>query len=194
MNLQSGLVITALVLVPAIAGTGLAPDNPAMARHLFDFQAAESTAGWSAIDDAVMGGISSSRLRHDPAGHAVFEGVVSLDNNGGFASVRSRPVELGAPGAVSYVLEVLGDGKRYKLNLRTDDAFDGVNYQAAFETPRDQWTTVRLPVAGFRPTFRGRMVATAPPLDPARVRQVGLMIADRQVGTFALEVRSISAE
>jgi hypothetical protein len=92
------------------------------------------------------------------------------------------------------VLEVRGDGKRYKLNLRTDDAFDGVNYQAAFQTPRDQWTTVRLPNSGFRATFRGRVVATAPPLDPARVRQVGLMIADRQVGTFALEVRSISAE
>jgi hypothetical protein len=123
-----------------------------MARDLFDFHLAESTAGSSAIDDAVMGGVSSSRLRHDPAGHAVFEGVVSLDNNGGFASVRSRPGELGAPGAVSYVLDVRGDGKRYKLNLRTDDAFDGVNYQAAFEAPRDQWTTVRLPVSELRPT------------------------------------------
>jgi hypothetical protein len=84
-----------------------------------------------AIDDAVMGGVSASRLRYDPAGHAVFEGVVSLDSNGGFASVRSRRGELGTPGAVSYVLEVRGDGKRYKLNLRTDDAFDGVSYQAA---------------------------------------------------------------
>ncbi len=165
-----------------------------MARQLFDFQAVESTADWSAIDDAVMGGISASHLRHDPAGHAVFEGVVSLDNNGGFASVRSRAGALGAPGIVAYVLEVRGDGKRYKLNLRIDDAFYGVNYQAAFDTPRDQWTTVRLPVAEFRPTFRGRVVPTAPPLDPARVRQVGLMIADRQAGAFSLAVRSISAD
>jgi hypothetical protein len=44
------------------------------------------------------------------------------------------------------------------------------------------------------PTFRGRVVATAPPLDPGRVRQVGLMIADRQAGAFRLAVRSISAE
>jgi hypothetical protein len=194
MDLKLWLVLVPVVLVAAIAGSVRARDNSQMARHLFDFQAAESTADWSAIDDAVMGGISASRLRHDPAGHAVFEGAVSLDNNGGFASVRSRPGELGPPGVVSYVLEVRGDGKRYKLNLRTDDAFDGVNYQAAFQTPCDQWTTVRLPISGFRATFRGRVVATAPPLDPARVRQVGLMIADRQVGTFALEVRSISAE
>jgi hypothetical protein len=194
MDLKSWLVLVPLVLVPPIAGTVLARHNPQMPRDLFDFQVAESTAGWSAIDDAVMGGVSASRLRHDPAGHAVFEGVVSLDNNGGFASVRSRPGELGAPGVLSYVLEVRGDGKRYKLSLRTDDGFDGVNYQATFETPHEQWTTVRLPVAEFRPTFRGRVVATAPPLEPAGVRQVGLMIADRQAGAFSLAVRSISAE
>jgi hypothetical protein len=31
-------------------------------------------------------------------------------------------------------------------------------------------------------------------LDAARVRQIGLMIADRQAGLFALAVRSILAE
>ena len=166
----------------------------AVARELFRFDSATSVAGWSAIDDSVMGGVSASRLRHDPAGHAVFEGTVSLERNGGFASVRSRPLDLGSPGATACLLEARGDGRRYKLNLRTDDAFDGVNYQAAFEAPEGIWTVVRLPLSGFRPTFRGRSVPRAPPLDPARVRQVGLMIADGQAGAFALALRSIRVE
>ena len=165
-----------------------------MARDLFRFESAVSVADWSAVDDGVMGGVSLSSLRYDPAGHAVFEGTVSLENNGGFASVRSHPLELGEPGAAHYLLEVRGDGKRYKLNLRTDDTFDGINYQAAFEAPPGIWTLLRLPVSAFRPTFRGRSVPGAPPLDPARVRQIGLMIADRQAGAFALAVRSIQAE
>ena len=165
-----------------------------MSRELFRFDAPASVDDWAAIDDVVMGGVSSSRLRHDPAGHAVFEGVVSLEHGGGFASVRSRPMDLGAPGAAGFVLEVRGDGKRYKLNVRTDDAFDGVNYQAAFEAPPDAWTEVRLPLVEFRPTFRGRVVPNAPPLDPARVRQLGLLIAERQAGPFALAVRAIGAE
>ena len=165
-----------------------------MPRELFRFESAAPVADWAAIDDGVMGGVSGSRIRHDPAGHAVFEGIVSLENNGGFASVRSRPLDLGAPGAAGYSLDVRGDGKRYKLNLRTDDAFDGVNYQAAFEAPAGTWTLVRLPLSGFRPTLRGRSVPDAPPLDPARVRQIGLMISDRQAGPFALAVRSIRAE
>jgi hypothetical protein len=91
------------------------------------------------------------------------------------------------------VLEVFGDGRRYKLNLRTDDGFDGLNYQAAFDAPPGEWSQVLLPVAGFQPTFRGRSVPNAPPLQTARVRQIGLMIADRQAGPFALAVRSIRA-
>jgi len=165
-----------------------------MPRELFRFDTTASVADWSAVDDAVMGGVSLSRLRHDAAGHAVFEGIVSLERNGGFASVRSRPMDLGAPGAAGYLLELCGDGKRFKLNLRTDDAFDGVNYQAALEAPAGAWTLVRLPVSAFRPSFRGRSVPGAPPLDPARVRQIGLMIADRQAGPFALALRSIRVD
>ena len=165
-----------------------------MSRELFRFESAPSVADWSAIDDRVMGGVSNSRLRHDPAGQAVFEGVVSLENNGGFASVRSRPLDLGAPGAVNYLLEVLGYGKRYKLYLRTENAFDGLSYKATFETPAERWILVRLPLSVFIPTFRGQSVPNAPPLDVAKVRQIGLMIANRQAGSFALALREIRVE
>jgi hypothetical protein len=165
-----------------------------MARHLFCFDDAACVAGWCAIDDVVMGGRSRSRLRHDPAGHAVFEGEVSLANGGGFASVRSSALLLGAPGAQACLIELLGDGNRYKLNLRTDDAFDGVNYQAVLEPPPDRWAMLRVPLAAFVPTFRGHRVHDSPPLDPARLRQIGLMIADRQRGRFCLAVRSIGMQ
>jgi hypothetical protein len=160
--------------------------------QISSFAAPDSVVRWSAIDDGVMGGLSQSRLRYDPAGYAVFEGHVSLERNGGFASVRCAPqAGLGVAGAVAYVLEARGDGHRYKLNLRTDDNFDGLQYQAAVVVPAEVWTRVRLALDEFRPTFRGRVVPGAPALDPARVRQLGFMIADRQAGPFALCVRGI---
>jgi NADH dehydrogenase [ubiquinone] 1 alpha subcomplex assembly factor 1 len=165
-----------------------------MARELFRFDTAASVADFSLIDDRVMGGRSASRLRHDPAGHAVFEGEVSLEDGGGFASVRSRTLALGEAHAVTCLIEVLGDGKRYKLNLRTDDLFDGVTHQATFEPPPGQWTLLRLPLASFAPTWRGRPVDGAPALRPERLRQLGLTIGDRQAGTFALALRSIALE
>jgi hypothetical protein len=162
--------------------------------RLVDFASPAAIDAWEAINDGVMGGVSQGRLRHEAASHAVFEGTVSLENNGGFASVRSRPGAFGADRIEAYHLDVMGDGKTYKFNLRTDDAFDGVNYQAPFTTPAGVWTTVRLPVAAFNPTFRGRSVADAPALAPARVRQMGLMIAERQAGPFALALRHIDAQ
>jgi hypothetical protein len=164
-----------------------------MPHTLYRFDTPEDIADWSPVDDVVMGGVSHSTMRHDSAGHAVFEGVVSLERNGGFASVRSRPRDLGVAGALACVLEVRGDGKRYKLNLRTDALYDGVNYQQPFDAPAGVWATVHLDLANFAATFRGRVV-DAPPLDPARLTQVGFVIADRQAGPFRLEVSAISLD
>jgi NADH dehydrogenase [ubiquinone] 1 alpha subcomplex assembly factor 1 len=158
--------------------------------HHFDTPA--STQNWHPINDGVMGGISASGLGFDAAGHAVFEGVVSLENNGGFASVRAS-LDLGCADTVAYLLTVWGDGHTYKLNLRTDSGFDGVNYQAAFTPVVGLWTQAVMPVAAFVPSFRGRRVPGAPPLQPVAVKQVGLMISDRQAGAFRLLVKTLEA-
>lgn len=160
-------------------------------NHVFDTPAA--TQQWQAINDGVMGGVSVSRLRFDPAGYAVFEGDVSLENNGGFASVRAAAVDLGCADTVAYVLTVFGDGRTYKLNLRTDTGFDGVTYQAAFAPVPGRWTRSVLPLAAFEPRFRGRLVPGAPPLRPETVKQMGLLISDKQAGAFRLMVKTIEA-
>lgn len=159
---------------------------------LFDFSDPAIVNDWAPIDDRVMGGISRSTLRHDPAGYAAFEGTVSLERNGGFASVRSSPAARGLPGASACVIEMHGDNKQFKLSLLTDDGFDSLNYQASFTPSGTDWQTLRLPLATFRASFRGRQVSGAPALDPARIRQVGLMIAARQAGPFALDIKRIS--
>jgi hypothetical protein len=155
----------------------------------FDLADPAAVDAWAPIDDRVMGGISRSRLRHDPAGHAVFEGNMSVERNGGFASVRSARADRGKAGAQSCVLEVRSDDRRFKLNLLTEDTVDGPSYQAFAPDP-SHWQTLRMPRTSFRPTFRGRDVPGTPALDPARIRQVGLMIANRQAGPFALQVRT----
>jgi hypothetical protein len=54
------------------------------------------------------------------------------------------------------------------------------------------WQILRVPLATFRASFLGRGVPGAPALDAARIRQVGLMIAARQAGPFALDIKRIS--
>lgn len=160
--------------------------------HVLRFNAPESVDGWTAIDDRVMGGVSTSRMSFDPDGHAVFEGVVSTDNGGGFASVRHPELRLGDASTVGYRLQVRGDGKRYKLNLRMDAGLDGVNYQAVFWPPANRWVDVVLSLNVFSPRYRGQPVPSAATLRPQQVCQVGWMVADGQIGAFQLAIRSVT--
>jgi hypothetical protein len=165
-----------------------------MIANLFLFTTPDAVSAWAPVDDRVMGGCSTSCLRYDPLGHAVFEGTVKADNNGGFASVRAHATGVSVNGASAYALTVNGDGKRYKFNLRMEDSFDGLTFQAAFVTPAGVWTSLHLPVSQFSATFRGRLVPDAQILNLNLVRQVGLMIADQQIGNFSLKVRAIGIE
>ena len=155
------------------------------------FDTPEAVAAWYAIDDRVMGGVSASQMAFDPQGHAVFSGSVSLANNGGFASVRSTLMASGSVGGSVYLLTVRGDGKRYKFSIRTGAEYEGISYQAALQPPAGEWTMIRLAAADFVPTWRGRVVDHLPPLDPSCAQQVGLLIGDRQLGQFQLELRAI---
>ncbi len=153
-------------------------------RTVVDFGAGE--AAWSSIDDVVMGGRSSSEMIVED-GVGVFRGDVSLENGGGFASVRSRPRDCDLSDGESLILRVRGDGKRYSLRVRTTESFDGVSYESSFETS-GEWESVNISIRDLVPVFRGDELADHPPLDPSKVRTFGLMIKDRQAGPFRLEI------
>ena len=155
---------------------------------LYDFAAPRAADDWAAINDVVMGGVSSGGVKTTEDGTLLFAGNVSLENNGGFASVRSRPRPWDLGSYSGIVIRVRGDGKRYKLNLKTDSALDGIMYRVPFETREGEWQTLRFPFSEFKASFRGRAVPDAPPLDPARIASFGLLISDKQAGPFRLEL------
>ena len=174
--------------------TGQAPsraEGPSTA--LVDLDSERSLAEWSSVDDRVMGGISRSRVEQASAQTVRLAGTLSLEQNGGFASIR-RPIAAGQElsRADGIALRVRGDGGRYQLRLRTDGNSDGVAYRASFPTRAGEWTDVRVRFDSMVPTWRGRRVRDAPPLDPGRVRTLGFLVADKQEGFFELEIERIA--
>jgi hypothetical protein len=61
-----------------------------------------------------------------------------------------------------------------------------VSRRAPFQTSAE-WTVVRVPFSALRSTIFGRAV-NAPVIDVARIRGLGLYMADGQDGAFRLEV------
>jgi hypothetical protein len=160
---------------------------------LFAFQEGAERSAGQIVNDGVMGGLSSGSFQILPNSGAVFSGIVSLDNGGGFTSARSPSVWQDLSSFDSFVLRARGDGHRFKFNMRTDPAFDKLVYQCVFETTRGMWTEQRLAFAQFAPTFRGRVLSDVPALNPGRIASVGFLIADRQGGPFRLEIGWIKA-
>lgn len=154
--------------------------------HLFDFDRPKDIQQWFAIDDNVMGGVSSSRMEDSGRGTALFTGKVSLERNGGFASVRSRASKRDVTGFDGLLLRVRGDGKRYNVTLQSDAS--RWLYQATLESEAIGWSVARVPFSAFRATDRGRIVRGAPAINPGGLTSVGFLIADKQAGPFTLEV------
>ena len=175
-------------LLWAVATNGVTVED-----FMIDFHDGDASA-WFPVNDGVMGGLSSSTLTISAEGHGLFSGRVSLANNGGFASVRTAVAASALAGAAGLVVRVRGDGRPYRLRLRTDGNIDGIAYQAEFSTEPGQWIERELPFSAFKPVFRGRSVPGAPALEPGAIRQIGLMIADKQSGPFALEIAWIRSQ
>ena len=139
------------------------------------------------VNDGVMGGVSQSSLRQDVDG-MVFEGLVSLENNGGFASMRSS---VQFPQGIQLIeLLAKGDGKRYKLVLRTELA-PRVTYVADF-IALPTWQTYRFNLSQFKSTFRGRDV-NAPTLSFSDVIDFGILISNNQAGSFAIQLKTLKS-
>jgi monofunctional biosynthetic peptidoglycan transglycosylase len=162
-------------------------------QTIIDFEDPGAVERWRIVNDGVMGGLSNSRIRATPNSTAVFEGRLSLENNGGFASVRTLLNGLDLSDQEGISLRVRGDGRTYQVRFRTNRRFDGVTYRATFTTKPDQWTTVKVPFSEFIPTYRGRILRGVEPLDTADLQQLALMVADKKQGRFQLEIDWVRA-
>lgn len=159
---------------------------------LFDF--AGDGPAWYTVNDDVMGGISSSLASTDPeTQRLVFSGNLSLENNGGFASVRSQWSDYDLTGYDGIVLRVRGDGRTYQFRVRAEETGSEIAYAALLETEAGRWKDIYVSFEEMVPVYRGVVVSRAPALNPESIRSFGFMLADRQEGEFTLEVEMLSA-
>lgn len=168
----------------------------------FETAANDIQTMWGAVDDVVMGGVSESRI-HLTGSSAVFSGVVSTANSGGFASVRTRtldpPLDLSTFTGITF--HVKGDGQRYKFLIRDDARWDGVAYSYSFDTDAEQWSTIQIPFAELIPVFRAKTRNDVGSLDTQHIRAFQLMLSKFEYdgalnpqfrpGPFQLQIKSI---
>jgi NADH dehydrogenase [ubiquinone] 1 alpha subcomplex assembly factor 1 len=186
-------ILTAAALSALIVGSVRAMGDEIEGKLIYSFEDQDEFDEWEVVNDTVMGGVSNAMLGPGEEGTAVFSGTVSLENNGGFASTRSKPKDHGLADHAGLAIRVKGDGQKYKLGLRQDGRWDGVMYQASFATKKGEWVVVKVPFGRFLPTYHGRVLEDVPQAQADRLRSVGFLISDKQAGPFRLEIDWVKA-
>jgi NADH dehydrogenase [ubiquinone] 1 alpha subcomplex assembly factor 1 len=156
---------------------------------IFDFNKSSGIEGWKVVDDGVMGGTSSGNFYLSPKGHGVFEGNVSLENNGGFSSVRynfSRK-EIKEYSAISIRLK--GDSKRYQFRLKANSG-DYYSYISYFQTS-GEWQNIEIDLKDLYPSFRGRKL-DQPNFGDDHIEKIAFLIANKREEKFSLLLDKIA--
>lgn len=151
---------------------------------LFSFDRPDES-DWNVVNDGVMGGRSAGFVAIEE-GTLRFTGTL-VTQGGGFTSIRARR-DIDLTGQAGMELRVRGSGRQFEVEV--DDGLRTygrtVSRRAPFATSAE-WTLVRVPFSTLRSTVFGQAV-NAPPIDLAKIRGVGLYIADGRDGPFRLEV------
>ena len=158
---------------------------------IFDFTTNANTSNWRVVDDVVMGGKSNGDFKLNKDGFGEYSGKISLENNGGFSSLRYRFKEKSIKGFSKVILKIKGDGKKYQFRIKKDGN-DSHSYISSFSTSGN-WQTIEIKLSEMYPAFRGR-VLDMENLSSDSIEEVAFLIGNKKEEDFRLYIDKISLE
>ena len=147
---------------------------------------------WNIVNDSVMGGRSQATLKLINNTYANFKGYLSLQNNGGFSSIRAYyPPDL--TNVKSIVLKVRGDGRKYNFRIRGNTE-SWASYTHSFDTVEGEWNEIELKIDDFYPVYRGYTLKNMPKLSEVIIKEIGIMLSDKIEGSISIDIDWIMAK
>lgn len=155
---------------------------------IFDFDKESNISNWLILDDVVMGGKSYGNFYVNKNGHGEFYGDVSLENNGGFSSVRYRFNKEKIKAFSKFVIRVKGDGKAYQFRVKSSNN-DYHSYVYSFKTTT-KWETITIPFVEMYPVFRGRKL-NLQNYKGEKMQEIAFLIGNKKNESYKLEIDKI---
>jgi len=150
---------------------------------IFDFNKKSEVQDWKIVDDDVMGGRSSSTFKLSEDGFGVFEGSISLDNNGGFSSVEYRFDKTKIKEYTKVIIKLRGDGEKYQFRIKSNSR-DYYSYVSTFLTS-GEWQEIEIPLKDMYPSFRGRTL-DLPNFSHEYIEEIAFLIGNKKAGKFKI--------
>lgn len=158
---------------------------------IYDFNKNSSPRDWRIIDDGVMGGLSQGKFSINADGHGVFAGTVSLENNGGFSSVRYQTEKIKVTNDSKVLIRLKGDGKEYQFRIK-DQVNSYYSYITTFKTS-GEWETISIKLSDLYPSFRGQNL-NLPNFKSDAFEEIVFLVGNKKNESFQLVVDKIELE
>ena len=157
-------------------------------KVMFQFNQKSEINNWLIVDDNVMGGKSLSTFKLNTDGYGVFGGSISLENNGGFCSVRYsfEKVKLNRNSKIR--IKLLGDGKDYQFRIKSNSG-DYYSYITTFSTS-GVWQETEISLKNMYPSFRGRRL-DKPNFSDDYFEEITFLIGNKKKEDFKLMIDRI---
>lgn len=160
-------------------------------RTIVDFSIKSNLSSFRVVDDVVMGGVSQGNFRINENGNGLYFGEVSLENNGGFSSLRYRFEEINVSKFSKVILRIKGDGKSYQFRIK-DKYRNYYSYIKTFTTSGD-WQLIEINLADMYPAFRGRKL-DMDNFSSEKIEEIAILIGNKKPQNFQLEIDKIYLE
>ncbi len=156
---------------------------------IFDFKENADISNWKIVDDVVMGGNSNGNFYLNKVGNGIFEGKISLENNGGFSSLRYTFDREKIAGYKKVHIHLKGDKKRYQFRVKSNGR-EKHSYISYFK-PTGEWETIVLDLSDMIPTFRGKRLTELPNYQAEELSEIRFLIGNKKEQNFKLEIDKI---
>jgi hypothetical protein len=150
------------------------------------------TSNWAILSDNVMGGVSEGQIEYG-SNSVTLKGNVSLENRGGFVSIKSKFGNLDLSAFKMVKIRFRSSLQKYAFTLENSRRWYEPAYKHDFNAKEiNKWETITLNLDDFAEEVIGR--PTGNKTDKSileNILRIGISTNEKREGPFQLEIESI---
>ncbi|MEL6140340.1 MAG: CIA30 family protein [Bacteroidota bacterium] len=159
-----------------------------------DFGNNEGGMDWQVVNDGVMGGLSQGKAILSDSS-VIFAGTISLDNYGGFSTLRSPIQATDLSVYRTLKIRYRAEGQDFAIQLQRSTAFYNPYLKFPLPQTKGKWTSLEIPLSTFKEVRMSKPTgvdANAKLL--SQTIRLALINDGKKAGPFSLEVDFITFE
>lgn len=156
--------------------------------YKIDFGKEKKGSYWRVVNDGVMGGLSQGNMKLTD-NSIVFKGEVSLDNNGGFSSLRRSFINEDISEFENVEIRYRSSGISIAFTIAISQRWYVPNYKISLDGTSSQWKTVTIKLTDFRKHYIGKPMNDKLKKETLKeIVRIGFITDEKKYGSFEFEV------